>query len=266
MRRRTFPFAAALSAFVSFTATSANATVAVRANDFLNSIGVNTHISEGVDSTPNVIPALSYIGARSIREGGRIPSLLISIYQATGAKVCMLPWGGNIATTIAQLEQLAAAGALLAAEGPNEPNNFPITYGGKTSGYNTTFMPAAMFQRDLYKAVKSDPKLKGTPVFHSSEAGGAEPDNVGLQFLTIPNGTRAAMPDGTKYADFANTHNYLIANGFKQPNSNNAWGAAAPGPGEGLYDGLYSEYGSTWHRKFNGYSVAALAAVPRVTT
>jgi hypothetical protein len=127
-------------------------------------------------------------------------------------------------------------------------------------------MSVAMFQRDLYRAVKSDPKLKGIPVFHSSEAGGAEPDNVGLQFLTIPKGAGLSMPDGTKYADFANTHNYLIANGFKQPSSNNVWGAAAPGPGEGPYDGLYPEYGSTWYRQFNGYSVAALAAVPRVTT
>jgi hypothetical protein len=64
MRLRTLPFAAALSAFISLTATSANATVAVRANDFLNSIGVNTHISQGVDSTPKVIPALSYTGAQ----------------------------------------------------------------------------------------------------------------------------------------------------------------------------------------------------------
>ena len=81
----------------------------------------------------------------------------------------MLPWGSDIATTISQLEQLSAAGALLAAEGPNEPNNYPVTYGGSTSGYNTTFMPVALFQRDLYRAVKSDPKLKGIPVFHSSE-------------------------------------------------------------------------------------------------
>jgi hypothetical protein len=69
-----------------------------------------------------------------------------------------------------------------------------------------------------------------------------------LQFLTIPKGAGLSMPDGTKYADFANTHNYLIANGFKQPSSNNAWGAAAPGPGEGPYDSLYPEHGSAWHK------------------
>ncbi len=260
------PLAAAVCIIVSTAGAGAYAAVAVRAMDFLNSIGVNVHISQGVDSTQSVIPAISYIGARNIRDAARIPALLVGLYQATGAKVCMLPWGSDIAATIAQLKQLAAAGALLAAEGPNEPNNFPVTYGGKTSGYNATFMPVALFQRDLYRAVKSDPKLKGIPVFHSSESGGAEPDNVGLQFLAIPNGAGSLLPDGTKFADFANTHNYLIANGFTRPANNNAWGAAAPGPGDGPYDGLYSEYGLTWHKAFKGYSTAALATLPRVTT
>ena len=39
--------------------------------------------------------------------------------------------------------------------------------------------------------------------------GGAEVDNVGLQFLTIPAGAATIMPIGTKYADYANTHNYV---------------------------------------------------------
>ncbi len=260
------PLAAVVSIFVSTAGAGAHATIAVRATDFLNSIGVNVHISQGVDSTQSVIPALSYIGARNIRDAARIPSLLINLYQATGAKVCMLPWGSDIATTISQLEQLAAAGALLAAEGPNEPNNFPVTYGGNASGYKSSFLPVALFQRDLYRVVKSDPKLKGIPVFHSSESGGAEPDNAGLQFLAIPKGAGSLMPDGTKFADFANTHNYLIANGFTQTVNNNAWGAAAPGPGEGPYDGLYSEYGLTWHKAFSGYSPAALFTLPKVTT
>jgi hypothetical protein len=71
----------------------------------------------------------------------------------------MLPWNRSIKDAIFKLEELAAAGALLAAEGPNEPNNFPVTYLGKTSGYETTFLPVGWFQRDLYKAVKSNPKL-----------------------------------------------------------------------------------------------------------
>jgi hypothetical protein len=47
MPLRTLLFAAALSAFVSLAATSANATVAISANDFLISVGVNPHIRSG---------------------------------------------------------------------------------------------------------------------------------------------------------------------------------------------------------------------------
>ncbi|MCI0601319.1 MAG: glycosyl hydrolase [Beijerinckiaceae bacterium] len=267
MQLRSVPRMAAVAALLTLMGGDAHAaTRAVRANDFLNSIGVITKISQGVDYTPKVIPALTYIGARNIRDGGRIPSLLVSVHNATGAKVCMLPWPGNIGETIPRLEQLAAAGALLAAEGPNEPNNFPFTYQGEKSGFKTTFLPVAKFQRDLYAAVKSNPRLRNYPVFHSSEAGGAEPNNVGLQFLTIPSGAGTIMPAGTKYADYANVHNYIIANGFKQPKDNNAWGAAAPGYSEGPYDGMYPEYGRTWHKHFAGYTIAQLPALPRVTT
>ncbi len=74
---------------------------------------------------------------------------------------------------------------------------------------DVTFLPVARWQREFYAKVKSDPVLQHYPVFHSSEAGGSEPDNVGLQFLTIPSGAGTLMPDGTRYADYANVHNYI---------------------------------------------------------
>ena len=45
----------------------------------------------------------------------------------------LLPINGDIAASLAEYETLAAAGALLAAEGPNEPNNWHVTYQGATS-------------------------------------------------------------------------------------------------------------------------------------
>ena len=48
-------------------------------------------------------------------------------------------------------------------------------------------MAVAKLQRDLYEAVKSDPVLAKYPVWSISEPG-AQRDNVGLQFLTIPPG------------------------------------------------------------------------------
>ncbi len=50
--------------------------------------------------------------------------------------------------------------------------------------------------------------LKKYPVWSISE-GGAEVDNVGLQFLTIPEGAGTLLPAGTRYADSANVHNYI---------------------------------------------------------
>ena len=33
-----------------------------------------------------------------------------------------------------------------------------------------------------------------------------------MQWLTIPTGAGTVMPVGTQYADYANTHNYVISN------------------------------------------------------
>jgi hypothetical protein len=243
-------------------------TTAVRANDFLNSIGVCTHIAQGIDNPTNVAACLSYAGIRSIRDDGSIRAAAIQgwihVHNTSGARVCLLPINGNIAQSLSAYESLAAVGALLAAEGPNEPNNFPVTYGGATSSA-TNFLPVARFQRDLYRAVKTDPKLAGIPVFASSEAGGAEPNNCGLQFLTIPGGAGTLMPDGTVYADYANTHNY-VCDHLSSVCDNNAWGAEDPAL-NGRWDGMHVEYGHTWWSPgYKGYSDNQLSTLPRVTT
>lgn len=208
---------------------------------------------------------MSYAGIRGLRDDVNPSHVqdLIAIHQQTGVRTCLLT-DKNVASTINMAKQLNAAGALLAVEGPNEPNNFPVTYQGQTSAYTTTFTPVAHFQRDLYSAVKAEPSLSGIPVFHSSEAGGSEPDNVGLQFLTIPTGAGTTMPDGTKYADYANAHNYVCGHSSKLVD-NVCWNATDPTL-NGDWDGLYVEYGQTWHGHFNGYSNVDLGAVPRVTT
>ena len=57
-----------------------------------------------------------------------------------------LPIGGDLVHTQAQWEQLAACGALVAAEGPNEPNNFGFSYKrNQCSSHNGngTFLPCA---------------------------------------------------------------------------------------------------------------------------
>jgi len=244
-------------------------TTAVRANGFLNSIGACTHIKQGEDDPTRVAECLRYCGIRAIRDDGTTnPTTLqsfVNVHKASGAKVVLLPINGDVAASLAEYETLAAAGALLAAEGPNEPNNWHVTYKGATSS-NKTSLPIARFQADLYAAVKADPNLAGISVFHSSEAGGSEPDNCGLQYLIIPKGAGCLMPDGTKYADYANPHNYVCDHLKGITEDNIAWNAEDPAL-KGKWDGLYVEYGHTWWGGgFNGYTPPQLAALPRVTT
>jgi hypothetical protein len=242
--------------------------IPIKVNDFLNSVGTVTHLGQGIDNASLVGPSLVYAGIRNIRDDGSTnPTTIqgwINVHQVSGARVSLLPINGYIASSLFEYEQLAAAGSLLAVEGPNEPNNFPFTYNGIKSS-STTSLPIAQFQRDLYAAVKADPKLAGIPVFASSEAGGSEPNNVGLQYLTIPSGAGTLMPAGTIYADYANVHNYVCAN-LSSPIDNNAWGAEDCTI-NGKWDGMYVEYGRTWWSPgYNGYSTSQLATLPKVTT
>ncbi|HEY7119900.1 MAG TPA: hypothetical protein VH475_25145 [Tepidisphaeraceae bacterium] len=241
---------------------------AVNARDFLDSIGVCTHIGQGIDDPAKSAAALAFAGVRNIRDDGSPRHLQdwLTVHKQSGVRVVLTASGPNeagIARLIDLSRQLAQAGALLAMEGPNEPNNWAVTYGGQKSGGKTTFLPVAKWQQAFYAAAKADPVLKDYPVFHTSEAGGAEPDNVGLQFLAIPAGAGTLMPDGTRYADYANVHNYIC----RKPSiiDNMAWQNADP-LFHGWTDSIYVEYGKTWAKHFAGYSSAELAKLPRVTT
>jgi hypothetical protein len=258
---------------ISITGPSFGATdgaTAIRANDFLNTIGVCTHMAQGEDAPAKVAQCLAYIGIRVVREDGtanqRTLRSFINVHKESGVKFDLLPINGHVAESVQMYELMAGEGALLAAEGPNEPNNWHVTYNGASSSKKTS-MAVALFQRDLYAAVKADAKLAGIPVFHSSEAGGSEPDNCGLQFLTIPAGAGTLLPPGTRFADYANTHNYVCGHNLKGVTLDNiAWQAEDPTL-NGEWDGLYVEYGHTWSGKgFRGYSKAELEALPRVTT
>jgi hypothetical protein len=253
---------------------------AVSSDTFLSSLGVNTHIDQGYDPYAYVLP-LRYLGVRNIRDSERHLSGHLMLHAQTSILVDLS--GADVSGLIAAAKTLARAGALLSIEGPNEPNNFPITYNGQQGGGTTvnwlpgwapgwlldwlpvrvTWIPVAQVQKDLYSAVKNDPELSRYPVFHVSE-GGAETDNVGLQFLTIPAEAGTLLPEGTQFADYANAHNYVC--GVRTGHvDNQSWQAADPVL-DSHWDGLYGEYGRTWKRHFRGYSNGQLQTLPRVTT
>ena len=242
---------------------------AIAANDFLNSLGVCSSITGRGETLEGTIDALNYTGIRFIRCGleDRVSVQdMVALHNQTGARISygLLSGGTDIDRLLRESRQLASAGALLAMEGNNEPNNWGITYQGEAGGRNLSWLPVAKLQRDLYKAVKSEPVLKGYPVWSISESG-AQTDNVGLQFLAIPEGEETLMPAGTQYADFANCHNYITHPGWPGLHDNQAWLSASPGP-DCPVDGLYKNFGSTWNKKFTGYSEPELVTLPRVTT
>lgn len=242
---------------------------AQRTTDFLNSIGVNSAISKRGESLQKTIELINFTGIRWIRSGyeGNIPiSDFIQLHQETNVLFSygLLSGGTDIPRLLEGGKQLAAAGALLAFEGLNEPNNWGITYKGKPGGKNLTWIPVAEIQRDLYQAVKYDDQLKKYPVWSLCE-NGAQTDNAGLQFLEIPKGAGTLLPDGTTFADVAVCHNYFSHPSHPGLYDNQTWNAADPGPASKV-DGLYGNYGKTWREHFNGYTGKALFNLPRVTT
>jgi hypothetical protein len=189
---------------------------AYRAIDFLKTLGVVCQPEQTWDSVQGVAQ-LKYLGVKNIRvygiENGATPysmAQVITLCQNAGVKADIFTYG-MVPAFLANAKTLANAGVLLALEGPNEPNNFGLNpEAGPDSAQldiSTSWLQVATCQHDLYTGAKADSVLNPYPVWLPTETG-AELDNVGLQFLTIPTGAGALKPDGTTFADFACVHNY----------------------------------------------------------
>ncbi len=250
-------------------------TTAVPATAFLDSIGVVTTFPDRGQPLAKTVEMLKYGGFRWVRGGiegltDRGPTTVqtyLDLHTQTGVRFSwgLVSGGSDLNKLIETARPLAKAGALLAFEGNNEPNNWGVTYQGeKGGGKAPSWLAVAKLQRDLCKAVKADPLLKQYPVWSVSESG-AEVDDVGLQFLAIPRGRRTLMPEGTVYADCANVHNYVYHPGSPGLEDNKAWKAADPTSACKI-DGLFGNHGVTWAKHFRGYSEDELLTLPRVTT
>ena len=130
---------------------------AVRAADFLDSIGVNSSIDQRGERLDKTIECAKYLGVRWFRSGIEcdIPmKKILDLHHQTGARFSWCAGSGlsDIAKLIETAKELAAADALLAFEGLNEPNNWGITYQGEKGGGRDggSWLPIAKFQRDLY--------------------------------------------------------------------------------------------------------------------
>ncbi len=248
---------------------------AIATSDFLDSIGVVSTFPDRGQPLAKTVEMVKYCGFRWVRAGTEgltdhgptTVQTFIDLHRKTGVRLSwgLVSGGTDVEKLLNTAKLLAKAGALLAIEGNNEPNNWGVTYKGETGGgREQSWMPVAKLQRDLYRAVKSDPVLANYPVWSISEPG-AERDNVGLQFLKIPPGARTLMPAGTAYADYANVHNYIYHPHSPGPMDNKAWNAADPSAASKV-DGLFGNFGITWRKWFRGYPQKQLDTLPRVTT
>lgn len=243
------------------------------AYDFLQSIGVNSAIYRRGESVERTIECINYIGARWIRTDESMSSdeqvaVIKQLTDATGVKIStsLGSGGSNIDDLIQGSRRMAEMGVLLAIEGNNEPNNWGIRYKGHVGGRDKSWVAVARLHRDLYQAVKQDDVLKNYPVWATTEIG-AMTDNVGLQYLKVPNAAADVVEEfrGVRFADVANCHNYFVHPAWSAPKNNQTWFSSLP-TSAAKGDHLQGNYGLTWLKKYKGYNDNELQYLPRVTT
>jgi hypothetical protein len=171
---------------------------AIDASAFLDTLGVNTHLSW--TGTPYADPGrvadqLNYLGIRNLRDDF---ALNARSYQVVGDMMARgfrfdLVSGGDIKTFLGAVRdlQLAHPAGMIAIEGPNEVDNWPVKYDGQTG-----VQAAARYQHDLFKAAKAEPALAKVPVYN-------------LTFAAVTASRR--LGDLSPYADYANVHLYYGA-------------------------------------------------------
>jgi hypothetical protein len=155
---------------------------ALSANSFVNSIGINVHMeyTDGAYvSETNVANDLAYLGIKYIRDGlptntSSIPTQnqITSLNELAklGIKFDLGTSNTNVQADIAAANamEISSPGAIVALEGPNEINNWPVTYNGLTGE-----AAAVAFQTAYYAAIKGDSALAGVNVFNFT--GGTSP-------------------------------------------------------------------------------------------
>lgn len=195
---------------------------ATRVNDFANSIGMNTQVQNASAVYTNgsgMVADLNYLGVRQLRDGTlaattgtRLNAMTTlanngfhwTIYPTTGGAN---PYSFVIATSLTNaktIDALVSPHALTDLEMFNQPINFGVTYTPcGTGGGGSAWTCVATADNAYYTAIKADSQVGTLPTWSATTIGSETP-NVGMQFLTIPTGTAATFPAGTKYADAYN--------------------------------------------------------------
>ena len=143
---------------------------AVRAADFLSTLGVAAHINytdgQYVDISKD-LSALQYLGISHVRDAAPNPNfdptgqIHLGIAADAGLKFTFIANDPDPNLVVSRLHAflIAHPGSVVGIEGPNEVNNWPVTYNGLTGTAG-----AQAYQQVLYNAVNADPLLKHIPV------------------------------------------------------------------------------------------------------
>ncbi|MBY5755134.1 calcium-binding protein [Rhizobium leguminosarum] len=144
---------------------------AVRINDIIRSFGIDTHIdyTDGkYSNVGEVVKALDYLGLDTVRDhapnSASDPNGQTHLGDAAEAGVQFVFSAQREVDPAAVAQRLHAfvqthPGSVVGIEGPNEVNNWPVSYHG-LSGQAA----AVAYQKDLSAAVNADPLLKNIPV------------------------------------------------------------------------------------------------------
>lgn len=159
---------------------------AQRADDFVDDIGINTHLGQTTGTNPYANSAaetlIGQLGVRHIRENlgpTSAYSRLGNLYSTYGIRTSLI--GRSTIAPSSYLPVLKAYPAIEAMEGLNEPDH-PLanySYNGFTDDKpNNNFSATIAYQNDLYAAVKGDPLTSNVAIVAPSMA-----DAVKARFL-----------------------------------------------------------------------------------
>src|SRR5262252_9414863 len=176
------------------------AQTAVRAQDFTNTLGVNTHFpftDYGYQNVAMTEAALNYLGVTNFRDSAESQAgtdLLIKVAHDTGMKLDDYigeTSQAGMSSDLSFVSQLAKAGVLASIEGGNEEDDsYPASLGN-------TMAATAQFQQQVYATGHS----LGLPVINMSFGSGWTAANNWA-------GDYDKVGDLSAYADYGNAHTY----------------------------------------------------------
>jgi hypothetical protein len=199
---------------------TSNTAPPVRTADFISTLGVNAHISQGTanyGNIPDVIADMQYLGAVNIRDSynpywvNSYTALLQSGVQFDFLMAVGGTWTtAGIQSALAAINPLSASGKIYAVEGPNEINNFPLTYNGVSGSQG-----AVNFQSDLYSMAHADSSLPGVKVYYFTGYGfdgGPNPDPAATAGLADYDTQHPYLRSGTPLATFSRAATFTNEN------------------------------------------------------